>query len=104
MCEKRFTFLYTSPFEHVKYKVSNITFRVLRLSTFVLNKCTEIIIFTIIFVVKMLKGFIGIMLAQRRRRWPSITSALGQCIVVSGDSGAEILKVTFLKVQSPLFQ
>ena len=24
------------------------------------------------------------MLAQRRRRWPIITSALGQCIVLSG--------------------
>ena len=29
-----------------------ITFQVLRLSTFVFNKCSEIIIFTIIFVVK----------------------------------------------------
>ena len=35
----------------------NITFHVLRLSTFVFNKCSEIIIFTIIFVVKSLKGF-----------------------------------------------
>ena len=34
----------------------------------------------------------GIMLAQRRRRWPSITSALGQCIVLSGVSGAGMLK------------
>ena len=30
-------------------------------------------------------------LAQRRSRWPSITSALGQCIVLSGVSGAEVL-------------
>ena len=35
----------------------NITFQVLRLSTFVFNKCSEIIIFTIIFVVKSLKDF-----------------------------------------------
>ena len=32
------------------------------------------------------------MLAQRRRQWPSITSALGQCIVLSGVSGAGVLK------------
>ena len=32
------------------------------------------------------------MSVQRRRRWPSITSALGQCIVLSGVSCAEILK------------
>ena len=35
---------------------------------------------------------VGIMLAQRRRRLPSITSALGQCIVLSGVSGAGMLK------------
>ena len=32
----------------------------------------------------ILKGFGGIMFAQRQRRWPIITSALGQCIVLSG--------------------
>ena len=32
------------------------------------------------------------MLAQRRRRWPSITPALGQCIVLSGVAGAGMLK------------
>ena len=32
------------------------------------------------------------MLAQRRRRWPSFTSVLGQCIVLSGLSGAGMLK------------
>ena len=41
--------------------MSNITFQVLELSrprpTFVFNKCSEIVIFTIIFVVKSLKGF-----------------------------------------------
>ena len=31
--------------------------------------------------VLVVKGFGCMMLAQRRRRWPSITSALGQCIV-----------------------
>ena len=37
--------------------MSNITFQVLSLSSFVFNKCLEKIIFTIIFVVKSLKGF-----------------------------------------------
>ena len=32
------------------------------------------------------------MLAQRRRRWPSLTSAPGQCIVLSGVSGAGMSK------------
>ena len=45
------------------------------------------------------------MLAQRRKWWPSITSALGQCIVLSGVSGAGILKVTSRMQQSEmLFQ
>ena len=35
----------------------NITFQVLRLSTFVFNQCSEKTIFTITFVVKSLKGF-----------------------------------------------
>ena len=34
------------------------------------------------------------MFAQRRRQWPSITSALGQCIVLSGVSGARMESVT----------
>ena len=41
----------------VLMNMSNITFQVLRLSTFVFTKCSEIIIFTIIFVVKSLKDF-----------------------------------------------
>ena len=41
----------------VLMNMSNITFQVLRLSTFVLNKCSEKKIFTIIFVVKSLKSF-----------------------------------------------
>ena len=32
------------------------------------------------------------MLAQRRRLWPSITSALGQCIMLSGVSGPVMLR------------
>ena len=43
---------------------------------------------------------VGIMFAQRRRRWPSITLALGQCIVFSGVSDAGILKVTSIMQQS----
>ena len=81
-------------------KISNITFQILRLSTFVFNKCSEIIIFTITFVVKSYRVSAGIMLAQRRRQWPSITSALGQSIVLSGVSGAGILKVTSIMQQS----
>ena len=37
--------------------MSNITFQVLRLRTFAFNKCSEKNIFTIIFVVKSLRGF-----------------------------------------------
>ena len=33
-------------------------------------------------------------LAQRRSQWPSITSALGQCIVLSGVFGAGVESVT----------
>ena len=39
------------------------------------------------------------MLAQRRRRWPSITSALGQCIVFSGVSGAGMESVTRITIK-----
>ena len=41
----------------VLMNMCNITFQVLRLSTFAFNKCLEKIIFTIIFVVKSLKDF-----------------------------------------------
>ena len=41
----------------VLMNMSNIKFHVLRLSTLVFNKCSEIKIFTIIFVVKSPKGF-----------------------------------------------
>ena len=49
MCGKRLTFHFCTP---VLMNMSNITFQVLSPSTFVFNKCSEIIIFTIIFVVK----------------------------------------------------
>ena len=59
----------------------NITFEVPRLRTFVFKKASEKKIFTIISVVKILKGLVGLLLVQRRRRWPNIISQLGQCIV-----------------------
>ena len=40
------------------------------------------------------------MLAQLRRRWPEITSALGQCIVLPGVSGAGMESVTRIIQQS----
>ena len=65
----------------VLMNMSNITFQVLRLSTFVFNRCSGIIIFTIICVVKSIIGalriLVGKMLTQRCRRWPSIISYLG---------------------------
>ena len=53
VCGKRLTFLYTTPLNK-----SNVTSQVLRLRrpTFVFKKCSEIILFTILFVVKSLKG------------------------------------------------
>ena len=48
----------------VLMNMSNITFQVLRLSIFIFNK-------------RAYRALVGIMLAQRRKRWPSITSALG---------------------------
>ena len=39
------------------------------------------------------------MLAQRRSRWPSNTSALDQCIVLSGVSGAGMERVTRIAMQ-----
>ena len=43
---------------------------------------------------------VGIMLALRRRQWPSITSALGQCIMLVGVSGAGILNIISVMKQS----
>ena len=39
------------------------------------------------------------MLAQRRRRWPSITSALDQCNMLSVVSGAGMESVTRITMQ-----
>ena len=47
MCGKWLTFLYISLYKHVEYNVSGPWVKF-----FCLNKCSEIIIFTIIFVVK----------------------------------------------------
>ena len=44
------------------------------------------------------------MLAQRRRQWPSITSSLGQCIVLSCVSGAGIESVSVEDCGSTLKQ
>ena len=42
------------------------------------------------------------MLAQRHKQWPSITSALGQCIVLSGVSGKGMENVT--RIVTPMQQ
>ena len=65
-------------------------------------------------VIRAQRGLVGIMFVQRRRQWPSITSAVCQCIVLFGASGAGIESVTRIvihmqpsenKAQSPmLFQ
>ena len=47
MCGKRLSLC--TP---VLMNMSNITFQVLRSSTFVFNKCSEIILFTIMFVIR----------------------------------------------------
>ena len=62
------------------------------LSTFVSNKCSEKQK-TLLYLWLRAQGvLVGIMLSKRRRLWPSISSALGQCIVLSGVSGAGMLK------------
>ena len=86
MCGKRLTFMYNSPYDHVQYNVSDPYVKYFFLQ--------QMYIFTTIFVFKSLKGLVRIMLAQRRRRWPSITSALGQCIVLSGVSGSGMGSIT----------
>ena len=77
----------------VLINMSNITFQVLGLSTFVFNKCSEIIIFTIIFVVKSLKGF-GWNNCPASQTVAQHYISIGQFIVLSGVFGAGILKVT----------
>ena len=84
----------------------NITFQVLRLSraTFVFNKCSEKKIFTIIFVVKSLKGFgwnnVGPASLASQTVAHHYISILGQCIVLSGVSGAGTLCV--INIMQPL--
>ena len=39
------------------------------------------------------------MLAQRRRRWPTITSSLDQCIMLAGVSGAGMKSATRITKQ-----
>ena len=79
MCGKRFTYLY------------NITFRCLSEVLLSLTSVQKKKI-TLFLWLRAQRVLVEIMLAQRRRRWPTITSALGQCIVLSGVSGAGVLK------------
>ena len=49
--------------------------------------------YTFLFIKFILPEFVSYLgeigaVCERRRQWPSITSALGQCIVLSGVSGA----------------
>ena len=71
-----------------------MTFEIPRLSTFVSKKCSEKIHSRLNIVIRAQRVLVGIMLVRHRRRWPSITSALGQCIVSSGVSGAGMKSVT----------
>ena len=81
---KRSTFLYTSPYEHVKYKVWGPYVKYFRLlKVFRKNIPSRLNI-----VIRAKRVLVGIMLAQRRRQWPTITSTLCQCIMLSGVSGA----------------
>ena len=89
VCGERLTFMYTSPYEH------RLIFEVHRLSIFVFKKCSEKIPSRLNIVIRALRVLVGIMLAQCRRRCPrSITSALVQCIVLSGVPSAGMESVT----------
>ena len=79
--------------------MSNITFEVPRLCTLVFKKCSEKIHLRLDIVIRARSVLVGIMLAQCRRRWPGITSALSQCIVLSGASGVGLESVTRITVQ-----
>ena len=61
----------------------NITFQVLRLSTFVFNKCSEKKYSRLYLWLRAWRVLVGIMLAQRRRCWPSITFSIGPmyCVI-----------------------
>ena len=50
-------------------------------------------------MIRAQRVLVGIMLAQRRRRWANIRSALGQCIVLSGVSGAGMKRITRMTMQ-----
>ena len=88
MCGKRLTFLYTSPCEHVDFC---ITFQVLSLSTFAFNECSDIIIFTIIFVVKSSKGFCLNNVGPASQTVDQHYISIGLSIVLSGVSDDWIL-------------
>ena len=62
--------------------MSNITFQVLGVSNFVFNKCSEIIIFTIIFVVKSLKCFGWNNVGPASQTVAQHYISIGQCIVL----------------------
>ena len=85
----------------VLMNMSNITFQGLRLSTLVFNKCSEIILFTIIFVVKSSKGFgwnnVGPASQTVAQHYISIGSMYR---VIVFFSGAGILKITSIMQQS----
>ena len=65
-------------------KMSNITFDVARSKSCVFKKCSEKKYIHDYIRDQGLKVYVGIMLAQRHKRWPRIISALGQYIVFSG--------------------
>ena len=75
----------------VLMNMCKITFQALRLSTFVFNRCSEKDYSRLYLWLGASRVLVGIILAQRCRRWSSITSALRQCIVLSGVSVAGML-------------
>ena len=54
------------------------------LSTFVFKKSFEKIYSRLYSWLRAQSVLVGILFAQRRRRWPNIISQLGHCIVLSG--------------------
>ena len=79
--------------------MSNITFEVPILSTLFFQKCLEKIHSRLNIVTRVQRVMVGIMLVQRHKQVPSITSALGQCIVLSSVSGAGMESVTCITMQ-----
>ena len=76
-----------------------MTFEVSSLSTFVFKKCSEKIHSRLNVGIRAWRVLLRIMLALRRRRWPSITSTSGQRIVLCGVSGAAKQRVTRITMQ-----